>query len=358
MPKLVSELAQGKSYSRSSEGGALADTATRVWKVLLEYPNEPFVVPEAVGVNIGDPLSESELIPCVSLDVKADGESRLVRIVTATYRTTPGVGLDVGGGESGGERDPKLDPPDIRPAMFSISGSLEEIAVHEYYDTPDDNSSKAVAKNPNGELYDGLTTLVPSFTINIEQFDTLPTRHNDKIGYINSQSFTFSGSSVPSKACMLRNIETVPVVETWGGATFRGFKRTFQFMVTGKPNGWNLKVPVTGYMVLQAGLGSPGVNSDALALERSGGRVLTTLPTPTGRDYAAATQGTRVRAMVKIPFDDGGYTQVPSGQPVPLFSNGTPLDATVSSIEFEAFRTQPEMPFGDDFSAFDIRWIF
>lgn len=360
MPKLVSELAQGKSYSRSSDGGQLADQATRTWKILLNYPNEPFIVPDVVGVNIGDPLSETELLPCVSLDVKADGDSRLVRIVTATYRTTPGIGVvdDGGGGSTGNEsRDPKLDPPTIRPAMFSISGSLEEIAVNDYYDGTS-NSTKKDAKNPNGELYDGLSALSPIYTINIDQFDTSPAAHLDNIGDINSEPFTFSGITIGARQCMLRNIECVPVVETWGSVIFRGFKRTYQFAVTRRPGGWVTRVPQTGFMVLQAGLGNAEVDSDALALERFAGRVLTNLPTPTGKDYVAATQGTRMRAMVKIPFDDGGFTQCPSAQPVALNNDGTPRNVKDYDVIMKSFRTQQQIDFGDDFSYFGIRWVY
>jgi hypothetical protein len=370
MPKLVSELAQGKTYARSSDGGGLADTATRVWRILLNSPNEAFIVPTAIGVNIGDALSELEPIPCVSIDVKADGESRLVRIVTATYRTSPGVGAGGtgGGGGDGGQRDPKLDPPQVRPALFSISGGLEEIAVHEYYDTDGNNTSKKGATNPNGDMYDGLSTLVPMFTINIEQFDTLPTRHIEKIGHINSQGFTFCGSAIKTRSCMLKNIECVPVVETWGIVTFRGFKRTYQFSITGRPAGWDLRFLRTGFRVYQAGLGLDQVDSDALALERRDGRVLVNLPTPTGKDYAGNTQNTVVRAMVKVPFDDGGFTQIPSAQPVALDSSGRPASVpfyngpnnglySISDLMVR-MRTQPESEFGNDFSEFGIRWNF
>ena len=358
MPKLVSELSQGKSYSRSSEGGQLADTATRTWKILLNTPNESFIVPDVIGVNIGDPLSNLERIPCISIDVKADGESRLVRIVTATYKTSPGAGTATGTVGDGGKEDPKLDPPTVRPAMFNISGALEETALTEYYPDSGDNAKTEVPTNPCGDRYDGFSRLVPICTISIDQYDGDPTTYIDKLGYINSSEFTFSGVPILARTCMLRNIESTPVVETWGIITYRGFKRTYQFLVTSKKGGWNLRIPVTGFRVKQGGLGSATVDSDALALERASGRVLTTLPTPTGKNYAAGTVGTYVRAMVKIPFDDGGYTQIPSAQPVALNRDGTPRLVTGSDVLFDNFRTQPEMDFGNDFSAFGIRWIF
>jgi hypothetical protein len=40
MPKMVSELAQGNAFARSADGGQLADTATRVFKIILASPNE------------------------------------------------------------------------------------------------------------------------------------------------------------------------------------------------------------------------------------------------------------------------------------------------------------------------------
>jgi hypothetical protein len=116
MPKMVSPLAQGNAFARSADGGQLADTATRAWKIILSSPDEPIDIAAAVGVQIGDPYSNSNPIPCVSIEGRADGESRLVRIVTAQYRTQVGDG---GSGE-----DPGTQSPDVRPSNFSTSTSL------------------------------------------------------------------------------------------------------------------------------------------------------------------------------------------------------------------------------------------
>jgi len=73
MPSMVSELSQGTAFSRSADGGGLSDTATRTWKILTTSPNESFDISTAIGVKIGDVLNSWNPIPCVSIDIKADG---------------------------------------------------------------------------------------------------------------------------------------------------------------------------------------------------------------------------------------------------------------------------------------------
>jgi hypothetical protein len=89
MPKYITQLAQGNSFSQTAENGQGAFSATRVWKVILNTPDEALDINAATGVNIGTPYSNANPIPCVSIEGRADGESRLVRIITATYRATP-----------------------------------------------------------------------------------------------------------------------------------------------------------------------------------------------------------------------------------------------------------------------------
>jgi len=91
MPKMVSELAQGNAFGRSSDGGGAADNATRKFKVLLNSPNEAWDIFAAIGVNIGDLYSASNPIPCVSVEATHDGDSRVVCIVTAQYRSSAGA---------------------------------------------------------------------------------------------------------------------------------------------------------------------------------------------------------------------------------------------------------------------------
>ena len=360
MPKMVSELAQGKSFSRSAEGGALADQATRTWKILLNSPDESFNIAQAVGVNIGDPLGSANPIPCVSLDVKADGESRMVRIVTAQYRTTAGIG----------NTDPGTQAPQVRPALYSMSTSLTEIAAWGGAPVSGGVSGAWIpAVNPVGDLVDGVTRLEPVVNINIDQYS-----YSDMsqllayCGYVNSDSFTFSNLSVGVHCCMLQSISSTAVVEQFGNTTFRGFKVTFGFAVRAhwtitrdgfQAIGWDMAVPQTGFSVINYGLASPNeVDIESLTLQHdeTGKVQLNSEGTP--QTYAFGSQGRKTRAMVTVPASQGGWAQRPSAQPVALNDDGTPRSrAATPRVLINRICIQPEMNFGSNFSNFGIRWF-
>jgi hypothetical protein len=361
MPKMVTELAQGKSFSRSAEGGGLADQATRTWKILLNSPNESFVISQVIGVNIGDPLGSASPIPCVSLDVKADGESRLVRIVTAQYRTSAGIG----------NTDPGSQPPTQRPALYSMSTSLTEIAAWGGAPVSGGQSGPWIpAVNPVGDLVDGVTRLEPVVNINIDQYS-----YSDMsqllayCGYVNSDIFTFSNLSVGIHCCMLQSISSTAVVEQFGNTTFRGFKVTFGFAVRShwtitregfQAIGWDMAVPQTGFTIFNSGTGRADVDQKALALQHRNGKV-----SVVGSSSVVLADGlvnTKARAMVTVPAtEDGGYVQRPSAQPVALNDDGTPRNAANFSVDQKVLINriciQPEMAFGRNFSNFGIRWF-
>jgi hypothetical protein len=363
MPKLVSELAQGKSFSRSADGGGLADQATRTWKILLNSPNESFIISEAVGVNIGDPLGSGNPIPCVSLDVKADGESRLVRIVTAQYRTTAGIG----------GTDPGTQAPAARPALYSMTTSLTEIAAWGGAPVSSGVSGAWIpAVNPVGDLVDGITRLEPVVNINIDQYSYSDMSHLlAYCGYVNSDIFTFSSLSVGIHCCMLQSISSQAVVEQFGNATFRGFKVTFGFAVRAhwtitregfQAIGWDMAVPQTGFNIINYGLASPNeVDVETLTLqhEETGKVQLNSAGTP--QTYAFGTGLKRTRAMVTVPASQGGWTQRPSAQPVALNDDGTPRNTrtppVAQKVLINRICIQPEMAFGNNFSNFGIRWF-
>ncbi len=358
MPKLVSELAQGKSFSRSAEGGGLADQATRTWKILLNAPDEAFIISDAVGVNIGDPLGSFNPIPCVSLDVKADGESRLVRIVTAQYRSNAGVG----------NTDPGLVEPAQRPALYSMTTSLTEIAAWGGAPVSGGVSGSWIpAVNPVGDLVDGVTRLEPVVNINIDQYS-----YSDMsqllayCGYVNSDVFTFSNLSVGVHCCMLQSISSQSVVEQFGDTTFRGFKVTFGFAVRAhwtitrdgfQAIGWDMAVPQTGFTIYNTN--GNDVDARALAWEHDdSGKVKMDTFGLYPASLASGTSGTKVRAMVTVPASTGGWTQRPCAQPVALNDNGTPRSPTASPpVLVNRICIQPEMAFGQNFSNFGIRWF-
>lgn len=367
MPKMVSELAQGKSFSRSADGGALADQATRTWKILLNSPNESFVISDAVGVNIGDPLGSTNPIPCVSLDVRADGESRLVRIVTAQYRSSPGVG----------NIDPGTQAPTARPALYSMTTSLTEIAAWGgALVTGGSSGAWSPAVNPVGDLVDGITRLEPVVNINIDQYSSSDMSSLlSYCGYVNTDSFTFSGLSIGVHCCMLQSVSSSPVVEQFGNTTFRGFKVTFGFAVRAhwtitrngfQAIGWDMAVPQTGFNIKNTGIGRADVDQKALALQHEdGGKVMKLA----GGQLVIAdgTEGSRVRAMVTVPAGEResstsyGYTQRPAAQPVALNDDGTPRNAdnfpVAQKVLINRICIQPEMNFGNNFANFGIRWF-
>lgn len=361
MPKMVAELAQGKSFSRSADGGPLADQATRTWKVLLESPNEPFIISDVVGVNIGDPLGTMNPIPCVSLDAKADGESRLVRIVTAQYRANPSVG----------SVDPGTQSPTVRPAMYSMTTSLTEIAAWGGAPVSGGGSGAWVpAVNPVGDLVDGVTRLEPVVSVNIEQYSASDMSNLlAYCGYVNSEPFVFSALSIGVHCCMLQSVSSQPVVEQFGDITFRGFKVTFGFAVRAhwtltrngfQAIGWDMAVPQTGFNIRNAGIGRGDVDQTALVLQHSEGQVMKLA----GGQLVLAdgTSGEKVRAQVTVPSGGRetagtyGFAQRPCAQPIALNDDGTPRSPYMNPpVLINRICIQPEMVFGNNFQSFGIR---
>lgn len=263
---MVTEIAQGNTFSETSEEGRGAYSATRAWKVLLTAPDEAYDINELTGVSIGDAYTEANPLPCVSLEVRPDGDSRLVKIITATYRATPGF-TAVAGGDA--PADPKTVEPTVRAAVYSMSTSLQEIAAWGFRQvTGAGNSATSQAwgpaVNPVGDMIDGITRLEPVVTINIEQYSYSDgTDYAGYVGYVNSLPFTFSSMSIGVHCCMLQGVSSTPVVEQFNSRTFRGFKLSFAFAVRShwaltrygvQPIGWDIAAPQTGHNALNMAL--------------------------------------------------------------------------------------------------------
>jgi hypothetical protein len=356
MPRNVAQLSQGNTFSRSSDTNAVVDSATRVFKVILSSPDEAWDLSSAVGVYIGDPYSGDNPIPCVSIDAKADGESRLVRIVTAAYRATPGFSATASG------NDPKNEPPAARPALWSISTSLSEIATYVGRKVVNYQSQFPQAMtNPNGDLYDGTMRLEPVVNINIDQYSY--TDQSDQmafVGFVNSDPFTFSSLAIAPHCCMLQGIGSTPVVENFGGRNFRGFKVTFQFAVRAhwtwtregvQPVGWDHAIPQTGFNVRAGDGAGQGVEYNAIPQKHDRDYNMKTPP-----EFAVAS-GEVVRGMTVIPGTDGKKRQVPCAQPVALNDNGTPRwrgYEIQQRVLINRWCLQPERVFGTNFYTFGI----
>lgn len=362
MPKLVSELTPGVA-ERSVDGGRSADSYTRNWRLILNDPNESYDIQQAINVRIGDahPNATSVPVPCISISERADGESRLVRIITAQYRTTPG---------DSPSQDPNSQPPDVRPAKFSISSSLIEVPATEWKKlgdvwVPNDPNNPwgngAVQVGLGGvedalmpgifDRIDGVTKLVPLINITIEQYDNSPVSRLDDSGKVNNDNFSLLGLQVTKFSCMLRSISVRPVVETFGNYTYRGFLRTFELSIK-THGGWLIDQILEGFNIINDDLNGADVDNDALSLEHDKDGFV-----KDGPELAAGTQGKKVRASVLISARNGGRMQRPSALPVAINENGTPRNVrtAVPPVLRHRYCTQGDMAFGDNFVNLGIR---
>jgi hypothetical protein len=349
------QLSQGNEFTRSSEGGGSVDSATRVYKVLLDSPGEAWDVPATIGVDIGDPYSGNNPIPCVSWEARAEGESRMVRIVTVRYRATPGF--------SSSGQDPKSESPTLRPALWSMSTSLQEVAAWGgRVVTAGSVESWSPAKNPVGDIVDGISRLEPVVTISIDQYSSTDgSNYMGYVGYVNNAAFTFSSLSIGMHCCMLQGISSTPVVEQFSQGLFRGFKLTFSFGVRShwtmtrdgaQAIGWDVAVPQCGHNIINSGLSNSNVDQDTLNLEHEFGKVKTPL------QLAANSSGRKMRAAVLISSPDTGMVQRAASMPVPLNDDGTPRSRSATPpILINRLCLQPSSDFGTNFSNFGIRFF-
>jgi hypothetical protein len=286
----------------------------------------------------------------------------MVRIVTAQYRSNPGVG----------NVDPGTQTPTARPALYSMTTSLTEIAAWGgALVTGGSSGAWSPAVNPVGDLVDGITRLEPVVNINIDQYSSSDmSALLSYCGYVNTDTFMFSGLSIGVHCCMLQSVSSNPVVEQFGNTTFRGFKVTFGFAVRAhwtitrngfQPIGWDMAVPQTGFNIFNSGTDRADVDQKALALQHRGGKV-SVIGANKSVVLADGLVNAKTRAMVTVPAtEDNGYVQRPSAQPVALNDDGTPRNAshfpTNQKVLINRICIQPEMAFGSNFTNFGIRWF-
>lgn len=355
MPKLVSEISSGQQFQRSQDENGIADSQTRIFRVLLNEAGEVFNIQQACGVKIGDAHPVNTNIYCRSFSANFEGDSRMVVLVTFQYQAQAG---------SNKQEDTQRQPPDIRPANWSTSTSLMEAPAYSWLEEGQANIplNWSAIVNPVGDIYDGVTKLVPVTTITVEQYvPDDPIRHSSLAGRVNAELFTFGSLSCEKRTVMFRGVSSVPAVESWGDQLFRGWKATYEFAF--RPNrskwhdgvqqreadvGWDMLVPLSGFNV--KAFTPPGNNVDdqfGQPLKHSAGRIsfdngLPMLP-------QGVTDGEKVRAMVKVhEYEDGGISQTPSAQPVPLNADGRPRSSTASpKVLVQRYQVQEEMNFLD-----------
>ena len=319
MPRRVSEISSGGQFSRSSEEGRIADSQTRVFKVLLN-PGEGVDIQEACGVYIGNPHPSTQGIYCTSFSAQFDGESRTVLICTFQYGSTAAAS----GGESG--EDPKSTSPDIRPANWTTSTSLVEVPAREWYvvdESGDAIPGKEPAQNSADEMYDGISYLTAMVNISVDQLEaTDPTRHIAYCGKVNKVALSLGSLSMEPRTLMFRGVSCKPTVESYGKLIFRGWIATYEFAY--RSDTWDLRVPQSGLTVKAFNPAAPRADQDPygqMLKHTSGGKIKTgPLELP-----ETVTAGDRGRAAVRVfSYDNGGASQLPSAQPIALNDDGTP----------------------------------
>lgn len=336
MPPLVKEISSGNQVSRSSNEGQLADTATRVFRLVLSSPGESFDIQATCGVRIGDAHPVNGNVFCSSIDARFDGDSRMVMLCSFQYQSTASAG------SSGGGADPKSQAPDVRPPNWTTSTSLIEQPVNAWRPRTFFQAwggADIPAVNPAGDMYDGVTKLVSLVNISITVFNPFdPTEDNQTAGYVNRFEITLGSLRMSPHTLMFRGVQSQPTVESWGGRLYRGWNATYEFAYKRNPAtinfpgfgepaevdlGWDIAVPVTGFNCRAFAPDTADADEDVFGqpLRHINGKIVPPPLLPEQIDH-----GDRVRAMVKVfEYEDGGTSQAPSASPIALKENGRPL---------------------------------
>lgn len=369
MPKLVKEISSGTQFSRSSNEGQLADSQNRAYRIILDNPNETIDIQRECQVRIGDQHPYNTNLYCVSFDARFEGDSRMVIAVTFNYQTTAG-----GTGGAGGA-DPKSQAPDVRPPTFTTSTSLMEQPLYTWRvrEGEEQWGDEGPAVNPAGDIYDGVSRLVPVVTLTARLFQvTDPTVDLQHAGKVNSNQIRIGNLNMKPHTVMFRGVQYEPIVESWGGSLFRGWSASYEFAYKKNETkvrlgggagggadsvvdlGWDIALPQTGFNVKAFDPAGGGVLAEddeyGQPLRHGGdddppefrGRILEPLALPKG-----VAAGSKQRAMVSVfSFENGGRSQMPSASPVPLNDDGRPRSDTVNpKVLVYGYAVQPEMDF-------------
>jgi hypothetical protein len=354
MPIASSELAQGQAFSRSADGeGSQSDTFDRVFKVLLSSPNEVYNPQDFCNVYIGSAHPLNNDLTCRSFSAKFDGESRMVNLVTFKYQSY------ASNEASSGQTDPYQSAPSDRKCQWTTDTSLMEVPADTWlpqggvWQTP---------INPLGERYDGVTKQVPVTNIKVSQFEAFdPLACLNYVGAVNEFPLQFGSKLLESRTVLFRGASQRPHVETFRNLTIRGWIVTYDFVYKRNecryPNangvpvleivGWRRLQPLEGFNVINDGLGNADVDEQGLTLEHEDFKVKYNFPLAQPLDYAANTQGKRMRAMVGFPCPTGGWAQRPSSSPIALNADGTPRKIDTVAGRYPLLQLYDVQPMGN-----------
>jgi len=376
MPSAITEVGSGKQFSRSSNDGQLADSETRVFRIVLQSPSEVLDIQSACGVRIGDQHPVNPDLYCVSFDARFDGDSRMLVSATFNYQTSP----------SATPQDPKSQPPPARPANWSTSATLAEVPKSTWRQriTVDSWSDEVAAVNPVQDMYDGVTALEPVVAIKIDQWEsTDPTRHLAYAGSVNLEAIGLGSLSMAPGTVMFRGVTSAPAVESWGGLNYRGWKCTYDFAyrrnitkiriggvgpsasnVAEIDIGWDIAVPMSGLNVRAVEPANAAADEDAFAqpLAHFNGKVQKgsfdaegTFTPDENEDFKLpfnVDEKDRVAAMVKVmEYSEGGMSLARASAPIALKPNGRALKThdedgnLINEPYVYAYRVQPAINF-------------
>lgn len=355
MPKTFSEVTSGTQFQRSMQDGTIADSQDRVFKIILNAPNEVVDPQQVCQVYVGDAHPINQNIYCKSFSVRFDGESRLVMVVTFSYEST-----------AHSSQQPQEDkPPELRAANWTTSTSLIEQPLYRWRKRTGANAwgGDEPAVNPAGDIYDAVTQLTSIVNITIEQPEVVdPTQHNLYGGYINDEEMRLGSLVMPPHTVMFRGVSSQPHVESWDATFFRGWKSTYEFAFkrnrtkvyfvgggeTEVDLGWDIAVPMTGFNVLAFTPPGDAAFDDPYGQpldhgkddSQYAGRIKEPLALPPG-----VAAGDKVRAMVKVfSYSGGGASQAPSASPIPMSPDGRPRKGTASpKVLVYGYQVQPSI---------------
>lgn len=349
MPKFATELAQGQAFARTAEDATLADTATRVFKVMLSSPGEIFDPQAFCGVYVGGRHPYNINLACCDFNAKFDGDSRMVAIVTFNYKSNLSVS------SSSSHKNPKQQHPRERPATWTTSSSLVEHPVYTWrYWYPNDAAATnptvkdwTTPTNPNGEVYEGVTMQAAICDIKITQLvDFDPMSHHAYTSFINSKPIQLGSLTCNPHTLLVRGVDVEPHTEPFMGEVWSGYRVVYSltfkrnYVIVPNPSdksqllageiGWDRLQVVEGYKIKNSGLNVAGVAQDSLQLKHINGA----LAVPAA--YADNSQDILCAAAVIVSGRDGGRAQVRASSPVALnvglsaagIPDGTPRDLT------------------------------
>jgi hypothetical protein len=362
----VYEMPHGTSGKSGGTGSLSAVTYMRKWKLIKAAPNEVYNAPQAIGVDIGSQFPGDTVATCVALDDQPDGDSRMVRIITARYESPQNTG------KRDNENDNNL-APDVRPPRLGIDSSFEMAPTNQWVKNPAAATAaqeEVTAFHPNGELVSGLMKPVRSITFTYTQFNSAdPSALAGDVGKVNSAPFVIQGVTYPKRTLLLKSVSSKPTVTDWGGSKYAGwtttvqiaYRENFQWVIDetlAEPwsnvkteIGWDMAVPLKGMNVLNDDSTYPtdsngynllntelnGVVVDAAGpipyevgpLGQQLGAFWAGTTFPQKGSYANADESLSVKkqigkAQVIRQTSAGTWEQTDSNEPIPLNPDGTP----------------------------------